>query len=295
MKAVSFGFVFARARTSGSVRKTYPRNANASAAAAAIVRASSPRTFSLASHYDFDSSPDDRPRIGLGAVHDRQRGGLDHAAGTLGNRLPGITRAHRVDVDSIGMNGRSLGGAERLEGTYAREHCGVERVEDVWRTEAGDQVHVAIVNDVRGAHPDVAEPFERTLVQTNERVEAVHLIAAAAQDPKTRILHLRAGDVLDAIATRHLDLLEQHIHVRARRLRNNLLGTVLNVPTVREVDPETERRVNERGAADDPLIWIVAVDDAVHRAKHRVAIANQVRTACGQLLDRRLDFLHAGE
>src|SRR5262245_4890518 len=105
MKAVFFGFVFARARTSGSVRKTYPRNANASAAAAAIVRASSPRTFSLASHHDFDSSSDDRLRIGLGAVHDRQGGGLDHAAGTFGNRLPGITRAHRIDVDSIGMNG----------------------------------------------------------------------------------------------------------------------------------------------------------------------------------------------
>jgi hypothetical protein len=53
--------------------------------------------------------------------------------------------------------------------------------------------------------------------------------------------------------------------------------------------------VNERRTADDTLIRIVAVDDPVHCAKHRIAIANEVGPPGGQLLHRRLDLLHTRE
>ncbi|PYR77880.1 MAG: hypothetical protein DMF87_15245, partial [Acidobacteria bacterium] len=86
------------------------------------------------------------------------------------------------------------------------------------------------MDDVRRAHHHGAEALQRALVETDERIEAVDLLARTALDAEAGVLHLRARDVLDAIAARHLDLLEQHVRVGAGGFRDHLLGAVLNVP-----------------------------------------------------------------
>src|SRR5262249_265564 len=160
----------------------------------------------------------------------------DHAARSFGDRLPRVARSHHVDVDAIRAHGVSFGGGQRLERADAHQHGRIERIENVWRREAGDEIDIAAVDDVRGAHLDATQASDRALIKAYEGVEPVDLFAAAAEDLVPRVPHLHACDVIDAVAARHLDLLEQHVDLGAGRLRHDLLGRVLNVPSVRKVD-----------------------------------------------------------
>ena len=49
--------------------------------------------------------------------------------------------------------------------------------------------------------------------------------------------------------------------------------------------------MDERGAADDPLIRVVAVDDAVDRAEERVLVAHETGVPRGRLLHDGRDVL----
>ncbi len=53
--------------------------------------------------------------------------------------------------------------------------------------------------------------------------------------------------------------------------------------------------MNERGAAHDALVRVVAVDQAVDRAQHRVLIAHEVGASRRELLHLRLNLLDARE
>ena len=84
---------------------------------------------------------------------------------------------------------------------------------------------------------------------------------------------------------------EQHEHVGAGRLGHHLLRAVGNLPLVGEVDPEAQHRMQEDVAAREPLLRVVAVEDAVDALPQRVAIGGEGCAAGLQLLRRSAECL----
>ena len=84
-------------------------------------------------------------------------------------------------------------------------------------------------------------------------------------------------DLLNGAPLRLLHELQNHVDVGVGRLGDHLLRAVVHLPALRKVDAEPQRRMQEGVAAHDPLLGIVAVDDAVDVAKELVTVGREVR------------------
>src|SRR5438093_173842 len=75
--------------------------------------------------------------------------------------------------------------------------------------------------------------------------------------------------------------------------RNDRLRGVLDLPAFRVLDAETEPWMQEHVAAYNPLLRIVAVDDAINTLEVLVAIDDEVGAPGREFLDERGHFVHA--
>ena len=114
------------------------------------------------------------------------------------------------------------------------------------------------MRDVRRAARDLAEPLDLALVDTDERVEPVDRRAVARHRAESRRLHVRDRHITNRLSLRLRHALEQHEHVCVGRFRDDLLRAVGDLPLLRKVDAESERRMQEGTATRHALLGVVA-------------------------------------
>ena len=94
--------------------------------------------------------------------------------------------------------------------------------------------------------------------------------------------------LIERAAGPRLDGAQHHEHLVARLLRDDLLVAVGDLPALRKLDREAQRRMQEHVAADDAVFRIVAEDDAVDAREIAVAIDDPRALAAGAHFLHRL-------
>ena len=156
-------------------------------------------------------------------VHDRKGGWLRQAASlALGNRLPRVAGARRVEIDAIRPNAFRLGPRQWTKGPQRLPECGIHAIEDVYRRDAGSKVDAAVVHDVGGPDTNPAEILNGALINAGERVEPVDCRSAAFNRAEARALHRLQRNRLDRPDGRPVHRLQHDERVDARPLRNHL-------------------------------------------------------------------------
>ena len=97
-----------------------------------------------------------------------------------------------------------------------------------------------------------------------ETVDACRACPRRCLNPALR--HRRRAAMLSSEPDACCDELQEHVRLFARRLRRDLRRRVLDLPSLRETQRETQLGMQELVAADDALLGAVAEDDAVDAA-----------------------------
>ena len=180
-------------------------------------------------------------------VHDRQLGRADERAAAR-RRSTATCRRRARCRSRDGWAGRcrprapSAAGTLRIDASICRSTLSNAAA----RREAGEQIHLTAVRDVRGAHHDVADALQRALIRrrcTPRARRAWRVSPSTARKPRAR--HRARGDLLDGAPARLIDRLQQHV-VRLPRLpRGDLRRRVHHVPAFRKLQREAQHRMEE--------------------------------------------------
>ena len=161
----------------------------------------------------------------------------------------------------------------------------------VVRRNPREHEYFAVEYDVRGPDLDPSEILNRADIGADEGVELIDRRRSARGGPETRGGHRSQRNFLRCPPERTSHHLQHDQRTASGLFRDNLRLTVVDLPAVREFHRESQTRMEKAAAADDALIRVVAVHDAVDALQEGIALDGKAVGAGLGLLDRRAHAL----